>query len=415
MKILQVLHQFLPDHIGGIEVYVRNLSQKLQDSGMEVLLFFGDGVVLCDPSENRESIDGLRSIHIHDSDGPQGKRFSFFQTFRNPAVLKSFEQAVNEFQPDVIHFHHTMYLSGELISLAKRLGIPVVITIHDFWFLCHKLHLVDSGGNQCNGPLGGGKCAFCFLPGKQGLLGCINAFLCGIPLAYRTRYQLRVLRSADLLATPAAFVQGILERYLGGGHKIRHVPYGISTSNVFRSSKPRSDNIRFGYLGTIKPHKGIHVLIDAFNGLVHEKACLNIYGDTGTDESYSLDMIKNCQNGRVNFRGTYDNQDVDNILKDVDVVVVPSIWRETGPLVVLEALANGKPVVASNLGGMAEMIHEGENGFLFVPGDSGSLLRRIRAILERPSILAELNVCLKPEHHIDHNVKAMLNLYEKLV
>ncbi len=415
LKVLQVSHQFLPDHVGGIEIYVRNLARELHHLGIDILLLNGDGKVLHNPSGSPDCIDGLRSIHMHDRGGSKVKRFSFFKTFKNSEVLKLFEQAVREYRPDAIHFHHTMYLSGELIFAAKRLGIPVVITIHDFWFLCHKLHLVDWRETQCGGPSAGIKCAFCFFFANQGLLGWFNAVLGGIPLVYRTRYHLNVLRSADFLVTPAAFVRQILKQYLGGGKKIRHIPYGISTSDIFSSPSIRSDNIRFGYLGTIKRHKGIHVLIEAFNELVHEKASLDIYGNTGSDAAYYRDLIKSCQNGRITFKGAYDNRDVGRVLKDIDVLIVPSIWRETGPMVVLEALANGVPVIASNVGGMSELIQDGGNGFLFETGNPRSLLRCIRNILEMPALLTDLSPRLASKHQIDHNAQVLCDIYKSLV
>ena len=417
LRILQVVHQFLPDHVGGIEIYVQNLSQRLEDSGALVRVFCGNGLNLYAPASVLRSIGELRTVQLHDTEDAPEKKFSFFRTFRNRAVLECFKKTLLEFRPHVIHIHHTLYLSGELIFIAKQQGIPVVLTLHDYWFLCHKLHMVDSWGNQCSGPRGSAKCALCFLSEKKGALGLVNACLLGMPLLYRTRYQKKVLDSADFLVVPAGFFRDILSRYLKSVQKIRIIPYGISTPQTPHSpglsiSKP----IRFAYLGTIKPHKGIDILIDAFNALApEESACLDIYGHVKAGDKYGLEMLQKCHEGRIRFRGSYNNQNVETILKRSDVVIVPSIWRETGPLVALEALANGRPVIASNLGGMAEIIQEGENGFLFTPGNRTSLLERIRAILRRPSILENLTIRLKPKYHIDQNVRSVMDLYEHLV
>ena len=416
MKILQVLHQFLPDHLGGIEIYVRNLSSELVRSRENVWVFSAPGHILWDPIETESVFDGLKTIQIINKAGYKKGFFAFFKTFKNDSALRSFDRVLTEFKPDIIHFHHTVYLSGEMVFLAKRRGIPIVLTLHDFWFLCHKLHLLNWRGDQCNGPQIGARCALCLGSENQGIQRWIKSFLYLIPLLYRTRYQIRALKSADRIVIPAMFLKMILAPYCPKHlDKVIHIPYGIPhTQSSFVPAK-RSDNIRFGYLGSIKRHKGVHLLIDAFNSLDQHKSTLHIHGNNTSNKSSYQELINKCSNERVFFNGPYDNQRVGDILKDIDVLVVPSIWRETGPMVILEAFASKKPVIAPMLGGMGELIRDGENGFLFEHGNVSSLKRTLRFVLENPSAIKTLNSRLDKTHSLESNAAKVMEIYRQLL
>jgi len=415
MKILQVLHQFLPDHIGGIEIYTKNLSKRLSRLGNNILVLSGQGDVLWSPIKTEDIVDGLRTIYIRNKGASQKHAFSFVRTFRNHSVLALFDCVIKDFQPDVIHFHHTVYLSGEMILLAKRKRIPTVLTVHDYWFLCHKLHLSNWRGRQCIGPGNGARCSFCMGAVNQGHLRWLKPLVYCIPLIYRTQYQLRVMKAADILVIPAVFLREILLMQAGCEEKIKYVPYGIPVPHPSPLAKNSSDRIKFAYLGVIKRHKGLHVLIDAFNDLDQDKTTLDIHGDNSADASYYRELMEKCRTDRVRFRGPYDNQRVGDILKEIDVLVVPSVWRETGPMVILEALASQTPVIASNIGGMAELIRNGKNGLLFEHGEVGSLQESIRLVLKNPSILGNLSPCLEEKHTINSNADDLNDIYNELV
>jgi len=409
-----VLHQFLPKNTGGVELYTKNLSRILVQSGNDVLIFSGEGDVIWVPEEVEVSYDGLRVVRVQNKRDVKKGHLSFLKTFRNNAVSDLFERVVTAFQPNIIHFHHTLYLSGEMMRVAKQRRIPIVITVHDFWFLCHKLHLLNCSGNQCSGPGNGAMCSFCMGAETKGILGFIKKLLYVMPMIYRTHYQLSLLRTASAVVTPANFLGGLLSPYIGDPRKAMHVAYGIPCSPPASPRKTRSHKIRFGYFGAIKRHKGLHLLIEAFNGLLQVNATLSIYGDVAVDEPFYRQLIEMCQNDEVIFKGPYPNETVGDLLGGIDVLIVPSIWRETGPMVILEALAHHTPVIASDLGGMAELILHGQNGFLFEHGNAASLQERIRLILEHPSILEDLHPRLDEMYTIEYNARMLLNIYRKL-
>jgi glycosyltransferase involved in cell wall biosynthesis len=404
----------LPKHVGGIEIYVKSLSERLLQYGNDVLIFSGNGDVLWNPVCREETRDGLKVIQVYNKKPILQSGYAFFKTFKNDDVIRLFNGVLDSYLPDVVHVHHTMYLSGDIIASARNRGIPVVLTVHDFWFLCHKIHLLNRKGQRCQGPSGGLRCSFCLVSKYNSVLRVIMQLIYLLPLIYRSQYQLQILRSANTVVVPAMFAKDIICSYSGQNPKVKHIPYGIAAHQYSAEESAYSGNIVFGYLGSIKSHKGLHVLVEAFNEMTHENVTLNIYGDKCADESYYRQLVQNCRSLNVRFKGPYENSKVGEILSETDILIVPSVWQETGPLVILEALANRTPVIASNLGGMAELLKGGNAGLLFEPGSAESLRKCIRSVLQNPLMLKEFSPGLPDEYNIESNTSALLKIYGEL-
>jgi len=246
MRILYVLHQFLPAHVGGIEIYVKALSERLLQAGNEVFIFCADGDVIHQPVVQKETLDGLNIIRVRDAGEHKKRKSQFLLTFRNPCLPGLFDQLLGEIRPDVVHVHHTLYLSGELVLAARKRGIPVVLTVHDYWFLCHRIILTDVNGRQCSGPAMGLKCPLCLAPGPGTGAGRGRALLYAVPLIYRTRYQLKIMRAVDRVIIPAMFIRDVIRKYLPGNQKIEYVPYGISPGRPQGQHRRPSGKVRFG-------------------------------------------------------------------------------------------------------------------------------------------------------------------------
>src|SRR6185369_6110645 len=100
---------------------------------------------------------------------------------------------------------------------------------------------------------------------------------------------------------------------------------------------------------------------------------------------------KAADDPRVSFCGTFPNDRIGEIIADIDVLVVPSIWYENTPLVIYSAQAAGCPVIASNLGGMSEVVHHGENGLLFEPGDVSGLAELFNSLVLDRELVGRLS------------------------
>ncbi|MGB3681463.1 MAG: glycosyltransferase, partial [Rubrobacteraceae bacterium] len=118
---------------------------------------------------------------------------------------------------------------------------------------------------------------------------------------------------------------------------------------------------------------------------------------------------------RINFAGTFPNEKIAEELKKMDVLVVPSTWYENTPLVIYSAFAAKTPVVATDLGGMAEVVRHEENGLLFEVGNAGDLSRRLRRFVDEPDLLSRLSGYFENVRTVEDSVDGMLELYDRLL
>ena len=179
-------------------------------------------------------------------------------------------------------------------------------------------------------------------------------------------------------------------------HLIVQSAFGIDLpkqkSSVSRRSSVRQP-IKVGFIGTLAPHKGCHLLLRAFNRLIHGQAVLKVYGDMENLPNYAQDLIHLADNNvAIEFCGTFHNSKISEILAELDVLVVPSVWYENTPLVVYSAQASGCPVIASNYPGISEVIKDQINGLLFEAGNVEALLRQLNRVIDEPNLLSQLSV-----------------------
>jgi glycosyltransferase involved in cell wall biosynthesis len=134
-------------------------------------------------------------------------------------------------------------------------------------------------------------------------------------------------------------------------------------------------------------HKGVHILIKAFIQADQENLSLKIFGDPLHEMDYYNQLKAESENHRIEFLGRYRHDHMDTILNDLDIVVLPSLWWENTPLVMLRALAHKVPVIVSDFPGMTEIVKDGVNGFVFRPGDTRDLQTILEKIGRNPALL----------------------------
>jgi glycosyltransferase involved in cell wall biosynthesis len=180
----------------------------------------------------------------------------------------------------------------------------------------------------------------------------------------------------------------------------------------------QNGRLRIGYIGQIAPHKGVHVLLMAVRQLENADGRweLRIYGDTTRFPRYAEHLRRIAgEHPRIRFEGQVENRHIPAILANLDVLVVPSLWYENAPLTILEAHAAGVPVVASDLGGMAELVRHEEDGLRFRPGDDRDLARQIRRLLDEPDLVARLRQGIGRARLVSDEVAELLTVYQQIL
>jgi glycosyltransferase involved in cell wall biosynthesis len=227
-----------------------------------------------------------------------------------------------------------------------------------------------------------------------------------------------IYSKVDLFISPSQFLRRKFIEFGIPEDRITLFPYGFNLENFGNLQKVFSDKLRFGFIGNLLPAKGTHILIEAFNKIKNYNVELRVYGQVNSYKgilgNYLKYLKKISKNKNIKFMGRFDYKDVGEIFKEIDVLVVPSIWYENSPLVIQEAFATKTPVIASDIGGIPELIDDGVNGLLFDPNDSDDLYKKINLIIENPSLIEEIRQNIKPPKSIEENAKEIEKIYNKL-
>lgn len=389
MRIALVVHKLPPTSVGGTEIYTLNLARELSRRGHDVFVFYRHD----EPSDSRGDIsweerDGFTACRVSRAFDYESAHAlaQFLDTFFNPDVEVAFRRFLDEVRPDLVHFQHVMLLSHRLIGLAKLRRLPVLLTLHDYWFICGNSQLIWPDGQVCRGKALGLNCARCALSrARSRLLQPLRVLVAPV-LQGRDALVRRSALQADHLIAPSHFA---IKEYVKAGFPAERFTYlenGIDADRIRRYLRhPTADGcVRFAYLGSLAWQKGVHVLVEAFIGIPAADATLRIYGSPDVFPDYAARLRQMADPANTSFEGLVPNEEVGRALAEADVVIVPSLWYENSPVVIQEAFAAGVPVIASQIGALTEKVQHGVDGLLCTPGDVGTLRETLRSFIERP-------------------------------
>jgi glycosyltransferase involved in cell wall biosynthesis len=442
LRIAFVVHTFFPHWRAGTEVYTRSLARKAIESGHEV------SIVCYEPPEANDAFDGIRAW---DSmyEGLPVHRISFCKRYRFFHLKDYFNQEVEDhllahfaaIQPDIVHVVHAMHLSTASIWAAKKLSLPVVSTATDFWYVCPTFQLVKWDESLCRGPHPL-TCLACVTEGPSGLwirrvarhkwlaraLSPILTGLGSLPfvrpewlanliwLSERRRWMKQTLSQIDVLLAPTANTARLLTINGIKPVEMRTSGFGLEAHIApVPAAHSEDSKLRIGYIGTFRHSKGLHVLLDAMRQLPSDQVRLEVYGSPGHFPEYDA-VVQNLAKGldNVSFRGTFPNETMPRVFAGLDVLTIPSLWYENSPLVLLSSFALKTPVVASNVGSLADLVEQGKNGLLFEMGNAGDLASQFRALIGDPSMLDRLRAGIPAVRTIDQNTDELLDIYSHL-
>ncbi len=422
------------------------MALELRRRGHEVRILTGfpDSAPLSDDARTDSyEVDGLKVYRFRHARAPMGGQSVLTELdVDNYLASAYFARILAEFTPDLVHFFHFSRLGVGLVDMAVKAGVPAYYTPTDFWAVCQQTRLALPSGEICAGPSPyAGNCAkhlaeLTQRPAVGRAIRCVPdaaadlavKFTVGgkLPeypfsaevaaLSKRKDFVVARLNQLNGIAAPTRMMADTLTRYGVASERIVNLSYGIEVSenDASLATLDKDEALKIGFIGTLAPHKGCHVLIDAFKRLPAGKARLNIYGRATNFPEYYTDLqARAADMPAIGFCGEFPPAEIGNILAGLHVLVVPSLWNENAPLVVYSALAAKRPVIASNLPGLSETIQDCWNGLLFAAGQVTVLEERLSRLIANRGLLNTLSRnCYKPKTTSIY-VEELLALYAR--
>lgn len=395
MKVLHVTNYFRGTHrhVGGAEQACYRTARMLSDGGHEVAVAtkrFDAGSMTETPPFPVYPLPVLEDYVPKDfSLYAEAVKWYAFQY--DPLARSSFRRLLRKEKPDVVHFHNFQFLTFSLVRETFRQGIPLCLSVYDYWLFCPKAMLLLPDNSFC-AEAHGTRCLQC-LPKS---FSSLQKRLLGV----RREVFDSCFDLVDRFVVLSGHSAGVLKRYGINGEKIRVVPLTLPIEYADGEADAAAPDVARNsilFAGWLNDRKGVHIAIDAMR-YVREAvpdAVLYVIGGrakfSGEYERKFQSLIEEHKLGdRIVFLGHQPPRVVQQYLKRIGVLVIPEQYENMSPLIMVEAMLLGKPVVASNLGGIPEFITEGETGFLADAYSSEEFGRKVVRMLTEPALAASV-------------------------
>jgi glycosyltransferase involved in cell wall biosynthesis len=407
MRIRYVVHEFFPRFFGGTERYVLNLAHQMQQMGHHVdVLTYALGE--SDEAFSETAGEMLARSYVHDGVPVVALRHRDVPAdlglrIDDAAVAGAFAAVIERSPCDLLHIAHPMRLGASRAAAAAH-GLPVVLTLTDFWLPCPRTRFFKPDLSPCNSPEGGAK--------------CVRECRLDASVVARLPQAEALFAAADAVIAPSGFLIEVFRR-IGWQRAISRINHGV---DVPRSGLPargggRGGKVHLGYTGVVTPFKGVDVLLRAFMSVEAPNLALMLHGNVLWEAEQfrrDLEYWYACDR-RIKLLNRYEHDELAVVMADIDVMVVPSTTLDSYGLVVAESLAFGVPVIASDMVGAAhELIRDGENGFIY-PTDRPDRLRElIELVARRPEIVQRLRAGISPPPRIEEEAFHVELVYRSL-
>ncbi|HLH73669.1 MAG TPA: glycosyltransferase [Chloroflexota bacterium] len=454
VRILLVANGLPPREWAGVELDTYHLALSLADRHEVWLYVRASDRSRPEFAEWDECVGKLRVRRVINNFADPGNFIGFF---RVPQIDRQFRRYVDEIRPDVVHFQHLIGLSATLPAVTYSQDIPSLLTLHDYWWVCPRVQLLRGDLSPCPGPSHHFDCVGCLTDHrvapaierrtalqrlrsaiayqlKEGtsfphLLAILGRRALEVPferaptpsqdLASRLRlhdYRLHVmqhlLRYPDVITAPSRYVRDLISREFDlPAERIRIVPLGIPPLPTEMRRDP-AGKIRFCYVGTVAPHKGVHVLIEAAGRLRDAPIEVHIYGADGNLPQY-LNKLYALDRSLV-YHGPYQRTELSRIFSQTDVLVLPSLWAETFSIIIREAAMAGVPVIASRVGAIPEFIQDGKNGLLVTPGSVDELASAMNRLISDSTLRQRLGTGHPQVRDLEEYTREIEEIYESI-
>ena len=369
---------YLPFAVGGAELVAHRHALDLVRRGHRVAVFTG---------RPHRSDQGGGELDVEEVDGIEVHRLSIRsldaeKSFHWDAAGRRFRAVLEHFGPDVVHFHNLVGLGANLILEARRRGIPTLCTVHDHWGFCALNTLYRPSGHVCDDFE---ECHFC-VPNVSNEKGT------SLPLRLRRDYVQRCLSEVDHLVFPSGYLADVYAKAGFRPDRMSVQSNGIEVERFAASPDgPARARLRIAVVGYLGEHKGFGLLLAAMDRLLAMPELRGRWEVAIAGDGHLRGRIAKLAEDpdyrdHLQFPGKLAPAEIPGFLADADVVLLPSLWPENEPVVMLEAIAAGVAQLASRIGGHCDLVDDGRSGLLFESGDVDDLVAKLTAYILDPDL-----------------------------
>ncbi len=458
-----------PGFSGGVTNYTRPLAEYLAKVN-EVYYLYS-----CTRTENYD-IFSMRVESVPQLD--KSSSVSFFELINPPTRYLNYDKLnldhddwiddiisdfLKKIKPEVIHINEIFGFSSRLIRIAKDLSIKVIVTVHEYWWLCPHRVMVDFNRMICDGPNDLKKCSHCtqkkvdtykrnsrlriyikrkmtFLYKfymnvyKKSQISALNEDLNfgseQIPDKVNTKLQTQLekrlsgnieyLNMCDLIIGVSSDVKNILTTYGVNSDLIlvNHIGSEIAQRKILHSKKVDQNNIVFGFIGGVGYYKGVHQLVEAYMLLsttLKSKSSIYIYGkyDIGYYNSL-MQLIETDEiaKDRILFKGKFSPADLPAITNTIDISVLPSLCADTAPQTIFESFSAGLPIIAPSVGGFPDFVINNVNGLLYEKASISDLNKQLEKVILESELIEKFSLNIPPLKTMSEHVSQIEKIYK---
>lgn len=441
LKISLVVHQFFPESEAGTEVLALSVAHELGRRGHEIQVLTGSKRYAPIPS-HRYEYEGV-PVECFNDDGRNTVRAwnPVAAEYCNDSLVPYFRDYLARVQPDIVHFFHLQRVSASMIAVCNQQGISTVYTPTDFWPVCPFVQLQLPDGSICLGPdqysdnclhhrlqmTGRGTLRTAGWLPKSLFRTAVRTLESQLPSSNlaswvdagrrRAGFLRAELGKLDRILAPTEHLKHVLAENCFSLDRLQVMPYGIETHALTWRLRAGSNCLRVGFIGTLREHKGAHILVGALRSIPGgQNIQLKVYGDLRESSEYGEGLLQAAGgDSRILFASTFSRHELGAVLDSMDVLVVPSTWIENTPLVLHAAQASGCPVIGSDVSGIKELIEHDRNGLLFPRGNVTVLGQLLQQLASDPGLLSRLSFESRAIKGIKQYGDELLSIYSEIL
>jgi len=469
MRIWLLCHQFLPEFYAGTETVSLQTALQLQQNGHHVTILAGHPELISAPTKavsiekyEYESLSVFRFRHSNAIENQESvkdrasKESSAKQSvYWNDSVTAQLEELLKtQALPDLVHVMHFAFIGASVLDVFKAKSIPIVFTATDFFAVCPVSHLRNIDGTDCKGPNPNhGNCLRHQLHNKlppelvprlddfsdedfgnmiwlaesnlplditlyqnPGFAGQSWFKEMATDLVKRKMLMSQVFDLLDLIVVPTTVVREALCANGADPNKMLTLPFGLNKSQIKRNiDRGAEAQLKLVFIGQISDHKGLRVLVQALKLSPTLAVKLDVFGDMSRDKHYSESILAlGMGDDRIEYQGSFLPEQLNKVLSDHDLIIIPSLWSENTPLVLISSQANGLPAIVSNEKGLCEIVKDGINGLTFTTGNARELAEKLTQLVNDRALLSRLAANTVDCLSIENQVALLEQNYERL-